>query len=284
MRTILARHFATQAVISIPSQAHVSDGLSRCIGLPRLFYSLSTPLALYEVHVGERPGVHSLQEQGTVLGSRRMTEQPQDYSHPVAETVSVQRRERPLWLLLGLNIALLAVLASAVWLAVWMVRRSETARPAPSASDFLAAQALTVGTLAPNFRLPRLDGGEIDLSALRGRPVLVNFWASWCAPCRAEMPALARVAQNYEQAGLVVVGINQLEDPDAVRQFVQEFGVTFPIALDRDGTVSRDWRVYGIPQTYLIDADGVIRKAWIGPVTEDSVSRALTELGLRPSA
>ena len=164
------------------------------------------------------------------------------------------------------------------------MRRGETPRPAPSAGDFLAAQALTVGTPAPNFRLPLLDGGEIDLSALRGRPVLVNFWASWCAPCRAEMPALERVAQSYEQAGLVVVGINQLEDPNTVRQFVQEFGISFPIALDRDGTVSRDWRVYGIPQTYLIDADGVIRKAWVGPVTEDSVSRALAELGLQPSS
>ncbi|MFN3337943.1 MAG: TlpA family protein disulfide reductase, partial [Thermomicrobium sp.] len=234
-------------------------------------------------HLRERLGVNSLRVWWLVRGSCRVTDQLQDQADSFPDTASVQRRERPLWLLLGLNLALLTVLVSALWLAVWMMRRSETPRPAPSAGDFLAAQALTVGTPAPNFRLPLLDGGEMDLSTLRGRPVLVNFWASWCAPCRAEMPALEQIARDYGQAGLVVVGVNQLEDPDTVRQFVQELGISFPIGLDRDGRVSRDWRVYGIPQTYLIDADGVIRKVWVGPVTEDSVSRALVELGLQSS-
>jgi len=193
-------------------------------------------------------------------------------------------RERPLWLLLGLNLALLAVLVSAVWLAVWYVRRDRVEPAAPSSGDFLAAQALTVGTPAPDFSLPRLDGGQIRLSDLHGRPVLVNFWASWCAPCRSEMPALDRIAREYEASGLVVVGVNQLEDPQTVEQFVQEFGLSFPIALDRDGTASRDWRVYGIPQTYLVGPDGVIRKAWGGPLTYESVVRALEELGLQAPA
>lgn len=195
-----------------------------------------------------------------------------------------ERRERPLWLLLGLNLALLAVLVSTVWLAAWYVRRDQGELAAPSSGDFLAAQALTVGTPAPDFTLPRLDGGQIRLSDLRGRPVLVNFWASWCAPCRSEMPALDRIAREYQQRGLVVVGINQLEDPQTVEQFVQEFGLSFTIALDRDGVASRDWRVYGIPQTYLVGPDGVIRKAWVGPLTYDSVVRALHDLGLALSA
>jgi len=261
----------------------VSADVLQYVGFHGLYCALRMPVTMRQVHLYECLGVHSLRVEWLVRGSCRVAEQLQNQSGPLPDMLPVQRRERPLWLLLGLNIALLVVLVSAIWLAVWMMRRGEAPRPAPSAGDFLAAQALTVGTPAPNFRLPLLDGGEIDLSALRGRPVLVNFWASWCAPCRAEMPALERVAQSYEQAGLVVVGINQLEDPDTVRQFVQEFGISFPIALDRDGTVSRDWRVYGIPQTYLIDADGVIRKAWVGMVTEDSVSRALAELGLQPS-
>jgi peroxiredoxin len=196
---------------------------------------------------------------------------------PVGKAV---RRERPLWLLLGINLALLAVLASAVWLAVWYARRDHAAATLPSSGDFIAAQALTIGTPAPDFALPRLDGGQLRLSDLRGRPVLVNFWASWCAPCRSEMPALDRVAREYEDAGLVVVGVNQLEDPQTVSQFVQEFSLSFPIALDRDGVASRDWRVYGIPQTYLVGPDGVIRKAWVGPLTYESVVRALQDLGL----
>lgn len=197
---------------------------------------------------------------------------------------TAERRERPLWLVLGLNIALLAVLVSLVWLAVWYVRRDRVEPVAPSSGDFLAAQALTVGAPAPEFSLPRLDGGQIRLSDLRGRPVLVNFWASWCAPCRSEMPALDRIAREYQPSGLVVVGVNQLEDPATVEQFVQEFGLSFPIALDRDGTVSRDWRVYGIPQTYLVGPDGVIRKAWVGPLAYESVMRALEELGLQAPA
>ncbi len=206
-------------------------------------------------------------------------------SEPIApsQMSSGHRGQRPLWHLLALNIALLAVLVSAVWLALWFLRRSEAPRPAPSAGDFLAAQALTIGTVAPEFTLPQLDGGQISLSQLRGRPVLVNFWATWCAPCRSEMPALQRVAAQYAGSGLVVIGINQLEDEATVQEFVREFGLTFPIALDRDGVTSRAWRVYGIPQTYLVDRDGTIRKAWVGPVTEQSVTRALDELGIRPA-
>jgi len=206
-------------------------------------------------------------------------------SEPIAPTdVSSDRRaQRPLWHLIALNIALLAVLASAVWLALWFLRQSEVPRPAPSAGDFLAAQALTIGTVAPEFTLPQLDGDQISLSQFRGRPVLVNFWASWCAPCRSEMPALQQVATQYAGSGLVVIGINQLEDVPTVQGFVREFGLTFPIALDRDGVTSRAWRVYGIPQTYLVGPDGMIRKAWVGPVTEQSVTRALDELGIRPA-
>lgn len=204
---------------------------------------------------------------------------------PPTRTPAARSPQRPLWLLLALNVALLVVLVSAVWLAVWLVRRGDAVRPAPAAGDFLAAQALTVGTPAPQLELPALDGATVRLSDLRGRPVLLNFWASWCAPCRSEMPALQQVANDYAASGLVVIGVNQLEDEATVRQFVTEFGLTFTIALDRDGQASQAWRVYGIPQTYLIGPDGIIRKAWVGPLTYDSVIRALTDLGLaRPSA
>lgn len=208
-----------------------------------------------------------------------MTDQPsaerQDVQLP---RVGIQR-VRPFWLVLGLNLALLALLVGAVWFAVWLMGREEAPRPAPSGKDFLAAQALSIGSAAPDFRLPTLDGDVVQLSALRGRPVLVNFWASWCGPCGSEMPALEQVARDYRGSGLVVIGVNQLEDQATVRQFVQELGLTFPIALDQDGTTSRQWQVYGIPQTYLIGPDGIIRKAWIGPLTHESVVRALHELG-----
>ncbi len=126
-----------------------------------------------------------------------------------------------------------------------------------------------VGFLAPDFTLDRSDGKTVTLSDLQGQAVVLNFWATWCAPCRAEMPALERVYQAQRDDGLVILGVNQMEPKERVERFLAETGVTFPIALDPDAEVGRIYRVHAMPTTYFIDRQGVIRDVIIGgPLSE----------------
>src|SRR5512143_627691 len=119
-----------------------------------------------------------------------------------------------------------------------------------------------VGFTAPGFALDSLAGQPIALSALRGKAVVLNLWASWCPPCRAEMPALNAVYQKFRDQGLVVLGVNttyQDDEPNA-RQAIQDWALTFPIVFDRAGVASRErYRVQAMPTTFFIGRDGVIR-------------------------
>ncbi len=128
------------------------------------------------------------------------------------------------------------------------------------------APAPQAGFPAPAFELTDLDGRLVSLTDLRGRPVILNFWASWCAPCRAEMPALQAVADEYAERGLVILAVNaafQDRAEDAVA-FVAQNGLTFPILLDRDGQVNRRYQVHSLPTTFFIGPDGLIREVVIG--------------------
>ncbi|HEU5323256.1 MAG TPA: TlpA disulfide reductase family protein, partial [Methylomirabilota bacterium] len=111
-----------------------------------------------------------------------------------------------------------------------------------------------VGRAAPDFLLQTLDGGELRLSDLQGKPVLVNFWASWCAPCREEMPEIVRAYEAGKAEGLVVVAVDLQENDGEVRDFARDFGMTFPVVIDRSGQVASAWRiggpVQGIPSSY----------------------------------
>lgn len=118
------------------------------------------------------------------------------------------------------------------------------------------APAAREGRIAPDFRLPALGGGTVRLSDFRGRWVLLNFWASWCGPCRAETPELQRHATEADQERLVVIGVNLQETAAAAERFVGEFAVTYPIVLDRDGSVAQAYGVRVLPVTFLVDPDG----------------------------
>jgi cytochrome c biogenesis protein CcmG/thiol:disulfide interchange protein DsbE len=140
--------------------------------------------------------------------------------------------------------------------------------PADSASAPLSVSP-RIGFLAPDFTLDRSDGETVTLSDLQGQAVILNFWATWCAPCRAEMPALERVYQARRDNGLVILGVNQMEPKERVERFLAEVEVTFPIALDLDAEVGRIYRVHAMPTTYFIDRQGVIRDVVIGgPLNE----------------
>ena len=137
------------------------------------------------------------------------------------------------------------------------------------------------GFLAPDFTLDTIDGGQITLSDLRGQVVIVNLWASWCPPCRAEMPAIDSVYQANKANGLEVLAVNvtNQDSAAAASAFAQEFGLTFPILLDRDGAVSRRYLLQALPTTYFIDRKGVIRAVVPGgPMSEALIQSKITDL------
>jgi thiol-disulfide isomerase/thioredoxin len=119
---------------------------------------------------------------------------------------------------------------------------------------------------APDFSLPDMDGEAHTLSEFRGKVVMLNFWATWCPPCRREMPSMQRLYEKYRDRGLEVVAVNQFEDPDLVFEFTGRLSLepTFPILFDRESRVSEQFRVKGLPTTYLLDREGKIRYQAIG--------------------
>ncbi|MEE8318786.1 MAG: redoxin family protein [Dehalococcoidales bacterium] len=130
-----------------------------------------------------------------------------------------------------------------------------------------AGTAPEVGKLAPDFQLSNLEGQSVSLSDFRGQPVLVNFWASWCGPCRYEMPFLQQIHEEQAANGLVVLGINLGESPGEVREFMGEFGLTFTTLLDSEQDVALMYNVRSIPTTLLIDENGVIQGRKVGAFT-----------------
>ena len=119
---------------------------------------------------------------------------------------------------------------------------------------------------APGFTLPDMDGEMQSLEDFRGRVVMLNFWATWCPPCRREMPSMQRLYEKYRERGLTVVAVNQFEDPDLVFEFAGRLSLepTFPILFDRESRVSEQYGVKGLPTTYLLDKAGRIQFRAIG--------------------
>jgi peroxiredoxin len=117
---------------------------------------------------------------------------------------------------------------------------------------------------APDFTLPNTDGQQVSLQQYRGKVVFLNFWATWCIPCREEMPALERLHQTYHAQDLAIVSIDLKESADQVKIFFQKHSLSFPALLDQDGSVFRDYLVAGMPTTYLIDREGTLLARGVG--------------------
>lgn len=137
------------------------------------------------------------------------------------------------------------------------------------------------GFTAPDFTLDLLGGGKVTLSDLRGKVVLVNFWTSWCPPCRLEMPAIEKSYRSYKDLGFVVIGLNLTaqDSEQAAAEFAKEVGITFPIALDRDNAVGNLYRNTALPTSFFIDRNGVIRSVIVGgPMSEALIQSKVEEL------
>jgi peroxiredoxin len=121
------------------------------------------------------------------------------------------------------------------------------------------------GHSPPDFRLPTLDGGSMTLSDLKGKVVLINFWATWCGPCREEMPSLERLYRHFKYEKFTLLGVDIMEHPETVKRFVREYNLSFPILLDKAGDVSAKYAANAIPTTYIIDKEGKAVGKAIGP-------------------
>ncbi len=131
------------------------------------------------------------------------------------------------------------------------------------------------GDQAPDFTLKDIDGKTVHLSDLAGKGVILNFWATWCGPCRQEMPLLQQAYARHRDEGLVVLGVDVGEQKEAVQAFLQSLGITFPAVLDVDQETSRVFRVYGLPSTFFIDRKGVIHYVLVGPADQALLDREI---------
>ncbi len=131
---------------------------------------------------------------------------------------------------------------------------------------------------APNFALADLDGRIVELNDLRGQVTLINVWATWCPPCRAEMPAIQSVYEQYRDQGFTVLAVNTHEDPDVVTAFMDQHALTFPALLDQDGAVSQTYRASVMPSSFFVDRQGVIRAVYKGPMSRGVIAGTVEQL------
>lgn len=134
------------------------------------------------------------------------------------------------------------------------------------------------GQQAPNFELLDMEGNRVELSDYRGERVLINFWATWCPPCRAEMPHMQSFYEDFQAKGVVVLGINLTsteKSADVVPPFAERFGLRFPILLDSEGDVMSMYHVRGYPTTYVLDSSGTVRETFIGAIDYETMKGAV---------
>ena len=147
-------------------------------------------------------------------------------------------------------------------------RGQPKARPAPP----------RVGAKAYDFALNDLHGNPVLLSDFRGKNVMVNFWATWCGPCRYEIPAMIQIYHELRDQGFEIVAVNVGEGPDKVTGFVERFGMIFPVLLDRSGKVAGAYNVSGIPTSIFVDDRGIIQAVVVGALTESRLRQHIDEL------
>ena len=152
------------------------------------------------------------------------------------------------------------------------------AAPPPSASLIVVGRNPLLDQPAPQFSLQTVDGQTISLAALRGRPVIVNFWASWCVPCRDEFPLLAAAYAKYAPQGLQIVGVIYNDGPQTASDFARQFNATWPLVVDPGGATYKAYDGIGVPISYYIDRSGVVRTVSYGPPPSGFLDQQISQI------
>lgn len=152
-----------------------------------------------------------------------------------------------------------------------------TALPAPPSASANEPAPL-VGHPAPDFTLADLDGNPVALSELRGQVLLINLWATWCPPCRAEMPAIQAVHDDFAAQGFEVLAVNVREDPATVARYMQQNNLSFPALLDSQGQVAADYRARVFPSSFFVDRNGIVRAVYLGPMSRSIIAGTVSQL------
>ena len=181
----------------------------------------------------------------------------------------------PRW---GLMAAGLLPLIALFALLVWGLLRPGAGDPGGLAIFTSTGEVKVVRPEASDFSLTLYDGQPFTFSSLRGQPVLLDFWASWCLPCLVEAETLESVWRQYEDRGVVFVGIGIWDSDDSARAFIQEFDTSYLVGPDPKGEIAVEYGVTGIPEKYFIDANGQVVRKLVGPMDEARLTQALDEL------
>lgn len=192
----------------------------------------------------------------------------------IDEVVPTEPLPRPPYLLVA---TVATVVVAVLGLLVWGMAREQ--------GGFAGIAVNSVGQVgrvlpgpAADFELRLFSVGTFRLSEQRGKPVVVNFWASWCPPCRQEAPVLERAWRRYRDRGVVILGVDIWDSEQDARGFLRELGVTYPNGPDLTGKIVVDYGLTGIPETIFVRPDGTMARRWVGPITEEQITALIDEL------
>jgi thiol-disulfide isomerase/thioredoxin len=152
---------------------------------------------------------------------------------------------------------------------------SATPSTAPSASAVASGGAFHIGEAAPPLQVPQVGGGTIDLASLKGKPVWIDFMATWCPSCQDEFPLMNGFAARYAANGLVILAVDVREDEGAVASFAQQLNATFPLGLDADGKAATTWDALALPVHFWVGTDGIIHDGALGGIGPDIMAERL---------
>jgi peroxiredoxin len=184
-----------------------------------------------------------------------------------------RRNSKQIWLYLNIAIAITLIVLGAGSL-LWLGQQSSVSTTQAS-NQFAQSPG---NTSAPDFTLSSPDGQQISLSDYEGQVILVNLWATWCPPCKAEMPTINAFYETHKEDGFVVLAVNSQEGASTVKNFIQNNGFTFPVLLDTQGQVMDRYHVRALPTSFIIDRNGVIQHIQTGEITSQQLQAIVEPL------